>query len=95
MLEAREKNWSVVEMACTCKTCFQYCVCADTVLVGMCFDTKLSVPDRWEQAEQSLRKARGRRGVGLGRGIAGEKRRLALMKTLEKSKKDGVKSHRA
>ena len=38
-----------------------------------------------------MRKARGRHGVGAGRGIAGEKRRLALMKTIEKTKKDGVK----
>ena len=63
----------------------------DTVLIGMCFDPTLSVPDKWEQAEPSLRKARGRRGVGLGRGVAGEKRRLELVKTMEKSKKDGVK----
>jgi hypothetical protein len=63
----------------------------NTVLIGMCFDPTLSVPDKWEQAEPSLRKARGRRAVGLGRGVAGEKRRLELVKTMEKSKKDGVK----
>ena len=91
LLEAREKNWSAVDICCTCKTCYQYCVCADTVLIGMCFDPTLSVPDKWEQAEPSLRKARGRRAVGLGRGVAGEKRRLELVKTMEKSKKDGVK----
>jgi hypothetical protein len=57
----------------------------------MCFDTKLKVPLNWEQAEPSLRKARGRRGVPSGRGIAGVKRRLSLMKAIAKTKKDGVK----
>ncbi len=57
----------------------------------MCFDKTLKVPENWEQAEPSLRKARGRRGVPAGSGIAGVKRRLTLMKAIAKSKKDGVK----
>ena len=85
------KDWSVVDLACTCKYCYQWAVCAHSALVAMCFDSTLRVPDAWEQAEPGLRKARGRRGVGAGRGIAGVKRRLKLVKTIEKEKRDGVR----
>ena len=90
-IDARGKEWSAVAIACSCRTCYKYTVCGDSVLLGMCFDTKLKVPLNWEQAEPSLRKARGRRGVPSGRGIAGVQRRLTLMKAIAKSKKDGVK----
>ncbi len=72
MIDARPKTWSVVPAACSCAQCFKMCVCADNVLLGMCFDQSLKVPTAWEQAELSMRKARGRRGVGVGRGVAGE-----------------------
>jgi hypothetical protein len=51
----------------------------------------LSVPDAWEQAEPGLRKGRGRRGVGAGRGIAEVKRRLKLVKTIEKEERDDIR----
>jgi hypothetical protein len=91
MIEARPKTWSVVPAACSCAHCFKMCVCAHNVLLGMCFDQSLKVPTAWEQAEPSMRKARGRRGVGVGRGVAGEKRRMKLLKTIQKEKHDGVK----
>ncbi len=85
-IDACGKEWSAVAIACSCRTCYKYSVCGDSVLLGMCFDAKLKVPGNWEQAEPSLRKARGRRGVPAGRGIAGVKRRLSLMKAIAKSK---------
>jgi hypothetical protein len=39
------KDWSAVDLACTCKHCYQWTVCADNVLVAMCFDSTLRVPD--------------------------------------------------
>ncbi len=90
-MDARGKEWSEVALACSCRTCYKYTVCGDSILLGMCLDKKLKVPVNWEQAEPSLRKARGRRGVPAGRGIAGVKRRLTLMKAIAKSIKDGVK----
>ncbi len=47
-----------------------------------------STPDT---SQMPVWKARGRRGVPSGRGIAGVTRRLTLMKAIAKSKKDGVK----
>lgn len=87
VLSARAKTWSAVALACSCKTCYKFCVCGDTALLGMCFNDSLSVPLEYMQAEPGLRKARGRRG----RGIAGEKRRLMLLKAIEKTQADGVK----
>ena len=79
-IDARGKEWSAVSIACSCKKCYKYTVCGDSVLLGMCFNAKLKVLGNWDQAEPSLRKARGRRGVPTGRRIAGVKRRLTLMK---------------
>ena len=73
-IDAREKDWSAIDLACCCKRCYKWTVCSHTTLVGMCFIFGLNVPGKWEQAEPSLRKARGRRAVGLGSGIAGVKR---------------------
>ena len=66
-IDARGKEWSAVAMACSCRTCYKYTVCGDSVLLGMCFDTTLKVPVNWEQAEPSLRMAGGMRGVPAGR----------------------------
>ena len=90
-IDARGKEWSAVAVACSCRKCYKFTVCGDAVLLGMCFNAKLKVPGNWEQAEPSLRKARGRRGVPAGRGIAGVKRRLSLMKAIQKSTSDGIK----
>ena len=59
-IDARGKEWSAVAIACSCRTCYKYTVCGDSILLGMCFDKKLKVPVNWEQAEPCLRKARGR-----------------------------------
>jgi hypothetical protein len=53
------KDWSAVDLACTCKHCYQWTVCADNALVAMCFDSTLRVPDAWVQAEPACGRHEG------------------------------------
>ena len=34
-LEAREKDWSVIDMACTCKRSYKWAACCHSALVGL------------------------------------------------------------
>jgi hypothetical protein len=73
-LMAREKEWSAVDLACKYKRCYKWTVCAHNTLIGLIVKPDLIIPEKAEQAEPRLRKARGRRSIRLGRGIADVKR---------------------
>jgi hypothetical protein len=90
-LEARDEDWSVIDIACTCKRCYKWAVCSHTALISLICVDELEIPGKWVQAEPGLRKARGRRSVGLGSGIAGVQRSLKLMNKIAKEKRDSIK----
>ena len=72
-------SWGKVPLACTCKTCFGYAICADTLLFVSLFDPEVHVPKRWITATVSERKKV--KSIG---GLAGRKK----MRVLDEMKDD-------
>ncbi len=60
----RAKNTLAFYSAEMLQEMLQWTVCAHNTLISLILKPDLIIPETWEQAEPSLRKARGRRSIG-------------------------------